>query len=93
MKLSDKEISEKFKQFDKIDNLKNKLSKYFDSIYSDIQIDERKVFDALFIMLSDKYDLEWIGDLWYIDITYDEAKRILSKFDFNTINNLIETNG
>ena len=92
MKLSDKEISEKFKQFDKIDNLKNKLSKYFDSIYSDIQIDERKVFDALFIMLSDKYDLEWIGDLWYIDITYDEAKRILSKFDFNTINNLIETN-
>jgi hypothetical protein len=92
MKLSDKEISDKFKQFDKIDNLKNKLSEHFNSIYSDIQIDRKQVFDALFIMLSDKYDLEWIGDLWDIDITYDEAKKVLSNFDFNTINNVIETN-
>ena len=91
MKLSDKEISEKFKQFEKIDNIKIKLSEHFNSIYSDIQIDEKQVFHALFILLSDKYDLDWIGDLWDIDITYADAKDLLSKFDFRTIDNLIET--
>ena len=89
MKLSDKEIKEKFNQFDKIDNIKSKLSKHFNSIYTDIQIDEKKVFDALFLLLADKYDLNWAGDLWDINITYDEAKDLLSKFDFSTIDDII----
>lgn len=77
-------IDKKLMQIEKFDNLLEKLSDHFTSIYY-CPIIQKDIFDALFILSADKYDLEWPGDLWDVDIDYDEALKLLSNFDFNTL--------
>ena len=70
----------------------------FDKILEDLvayfKVSRIEIFDALFLLLADKENLEWGGDLWDIDISYDEALKLLSNFDFNTFRNelIIEEN-
>ena len=90
MKLSEKEIKEKFRLIKNLDNVIDKLLDHFNSVHPNIRIEERHIFDSLFILLSDKYNLEWPGDLWDIDVDFEEAKKLLTAFDFNEIINKIE---
>ena len=75
---------------DNLDNVIIKLLDHFKNVYPNLQIERNHLFDSLFILYSDKYDLEWPGDLWDIEINYDDAKRLLTEFDFNVIMNTIE---
>lgn len=74
----------------KLDEMLQSFTSHFASLYS-INIQREHIFNALFLLLEDKYKLDWLGDLNSIDIEYEEAANLLSDFDFNTILNTIET--
>jgi hypothetical protein len=71
----------------------------FDKILSDIEvyflhkvqrkISRREIFDALLLLLYDKENLEWEGDLWDISTTYEELVTLLDNFDFDTLQQAI----
>jgi hypothetical protein len=90
MKLSEKEIKNKSRLIKNLDNVLIKLLDHFKKIYPNIQIERKHIFDSLFLLYSDKYDLEWPGDIWDIEIDFDEAKRLLTDFDLSVITNSIE---
>ncbi|RXK58955.1 hypothetical protein ESA94_16355 [Lacibacter luteus] len=48
--------------------------------------------DALYMRLSDKYNFEWRGDLWDIEISITDIIEILNDFDFSILTRSIETN-
>lgn len=50
-----------------------------------------KIEEALFILLADKYEFDWRGSLWDIELTVDEAKTILKDFNFDTFVQIIES--
>jgi hypothetical protein len=60
------------------------LSSYF-KIKSSEDILREDIFAALFLLLSDKYSLEWRGDLWDLEMDYDEALQTVLEFDFNIL--------
>ncbi len=60
------------------------------SVLFSIEISDRNVMDALYLLHSDEADMEWVGDVWDLDITYQQALSELSKFDFNILFKSIE---
>lgn len=75
-----------------VKNLKTleKLERYFAN--RNIILDGRKeIMDALFLLLEPKYNLEIKGDLYDLDLDYQELLDLLLNFDFNILNQKIET--
>jgi len=64
------------------------FDKYLDNWSSEISrisgnyVSREKIFNALFMLLGDKYKLEHPLDLWNIDISFEEGLKYLSEFDF-----------
>ena len=56
-----------------------------------INITRENVFDALFLTFENQSNLEWGGDVWDLDLNYDNAFAILKEFDFATLKNQVET--
>ena len=78
---------------DQIENSKRiqeSLALHFSSSYP-YEIDRKTILEALFIVFENKYNLEWLGDIWNIQLNYDKALILLSDFDFNILQNVIET--
>lgn len=75
---------------EKNDEIIERLIFHFAHAYSG-KIQRREIFEALFILLSDKYCLERPGDIWDIEIVYVEAVKLLETFDFSTVLNTIES--
>ena len=49
-------------------------------------ITRKEVSNALFIRLSDQFDLEWQGDFSDLEMDFDEALQSIIDFDFRTLN-------
>lgn len=54
------------------------------------QISDRDVMIALYLLKADEEGMEWIGDVWDLNITYDEALQLLKNFDFEALTQQIE---
>lgn len=54
------------------------------------KISDRDVMDALYLIHADNAEMDWIGDVWDLDISYEEARTELLEFDFNMLLNLVE---
>ena len=76
-------------QIVEFDNLLENLSKFF-SVVNKTTIRREDIFDALFLLLSDKEKMEWSGDLWDVKISELEAKALLKDFDFKTLDTVFE---
>ena len=66
------------------------LIRHYASYYSG-NVKRREIFDALFILLSEKEKLEWPGDLWNIELEYVEVIKLLEAFDFSIVLNKFQT--
>jgi len=84
------QIKKELSRIEKWYQIQESLTSYYTSIYSK-NIERQHIFDALFLLLSEKHRLEWPGDLWDVDIDYNEALNLLNGFDFDIIFNEIET--
>ena len=81
------------KELERVNNwcdIQTRLVLHFRNSFSGA-VQSEHVFDALFLLLADKENLAWPGSLWDIDLTFDEALKLLEKFDFNVLLNPIET--
>ena len=78
---------EKIKDFHE---LQEKLATFFSEKHL-IIIQREDIFNALALLLSDKENLEWIGWLNDIDISYEQAKELLLNFNFETLNQRVIT--
>ena len=67
-----------------------RLADHFSTLYSK-DISREDIFWALFVALEDEEELEWAGDLWDLDLDYNQCLEVLSRFDFNSLNNQIAT--
>ncbi|MGG7663586.1 hypothetical protein [Dyadobacter sp. BHUBP1] len=67
------------------ENLANELS-----VVRSMKISDRDVMDALYLLYADNADMEWIGDIWDLEITYDHALTDLLKFDFGILSRFVE---
>jgi hypothetical protein len=90
MRKSDEQIKKELSHLGRHYQLQENLASYFTRKYSYCILPEN-IFEALFIRLTDKKNLEWPGDLWDIDISYEDALQLLSDYDFKTIHNNINT--
>jgi hypothetical protein len=90
MKRSEEEIDKQIALAIKWEEAFKKLVANFKKSYSQ-SIEKGHIFDALFILLEKKYHLDRPGDLWNVDIEYDDALSILEPFDFGVLFNTIES--
>jgi hypothetical protein len=77
-------------EVEEFDEILDELSKYLSSVQKK-QIDRNEVFEALFMLLADDKNLEWEGDLWNLDATYNELQTLLLNFDFETLKKIVIT--
>lgn len=70
-------------EIEEFDNILVRLSKRF-------SVERKDIFHSLFVLLADSKNLEWEGLLWDIEITYEEAEKMLSDFNFSTLTQIIE---
>jgi hypothetical protein len=66
------------------------LSDRFATLYSK-DISREDIFWVLFIALEDKERLEWGGDLWDLDLEYNQCLELLSNFDFSSLHSRVAT--
>jgi hypothetical protein len=66
-------------------NIQENLSHHFTNKYG-YKITREEIFDALFIGLVDELNLEWQGDLWDLEMNFDEALQSIKNFDFSILN-------
>jgi hypothetical protein len=76
-------------QINEFEDLLEHLIKFSNSM-SYKRVGRREVFDALFVMLTDKDNLEWIGDLWDSKLSKAQAEALLRDFDFDALKKTIE---
>ena len=87
---SNSQIEKETSRIMKLDKILESFTTHFASLYSG-NIKREHIFKALFLLLEDKYQLDWLGDLSSIDLEYDEVEDLLTDFDFNIIFNTVET--
>jgi hypothetical protein len=87
---SENRIIEELDLINKLYDIQERLASHFTLLYSQ-QITQKDIFQALFLVLADKESLEWPGDLWDINLEYEQALTLLRDFDFNTLLNGVET--
>lgn len=91
MERNDSEAKQEFDRLEELAKVQELLLAHFSEKYFKALTSEH-IYDALLLLLADKYNLEWGGGLWDIDINFETARKLLSNFDFNTIlNQKIET--
>lgn len=83
-------VEQELQENNNLEDIQGRLIAHFRTVYSET-IQREHIFEALFLTLADRENLEWSGDIWHIDITYEEALRVLEKFDFNVLFNPMET--
>ncbi len=88
--ISDKEANKALKKIESLDTILNDLSNYYSELGS-MTISRGDIFDSLYLMLKDKFEWEHPLDFWDLDITYNEAKNVLSEFNFKAVLFKIET--
>lgn len=88
--MPDRNIDKRIELAVKWENTCDKLVEHFKESYSPT-IEKRHIFDALFMLLEKKYNLEWTGDLWNVEIEYVDVLKLLEYFDFDVLLNPIET--
>lgn len=71
-------------------NIQELLALYFSKKVGS-EISRRQIFDALFISLTDTCNLEWRGDLWDLEMNYEDAVNALIDFDFAVLNTKIQS--
>lgn len=69
---------------DYLDNWSSEISRA-----SGNNVSREKVFDALFMLLCDKYSLGHPLDLWDFDISFEEGLKYLNEFDFKSFDQQI----
>lgn len=77
-------------EIDEMYNLQKALAEYFSKKRA-LNITREDIFNALFILYEEKENLEWLGDVWDLEIDFQTAASILSDFDFFALKNPIET--
>lgn len=77
-------------EIEEFDEILNELSRLLSTI-NNREVDRNEIFDALFLLLADEKNLEWKGDLWNIDSTFEELQSLLSAFDFGILKKTVET--
>ena len=71
-------------QIEKWYEIQELLAYYFSQKYG-YNISRESIYDALFMVFADENNLEWQGDLWDLNISYDKALYSLSNFDFPSL--------
>lgn len=82
--MTDQHIDHQLKKIEDLSDLFEKLQQHF-------QVKEAEIFDALYLRLYHKHNFEWVGEVWDIEISFDEAVRTLHDFDFSILREVIET--
>ena len=90
MRRTEEEVKDKMNQIENSTRIQESLVHYFNSNCAS-DIDRKIIFEALFLVYADKYNFEWLGDLWDIQLDYDEALSLLLEFDFRILKEKIET--
>ena len=72
---SNSQIEKETSRIMKLDKILESFTTHFASLYSG-NIKREHIFKALFLLLEDKYQLDWLGDLSSIDIEYDEVENL-----------------
>lgn len=75
---------------EKWDAILSRLVNHFQSKHL-VEITDREILDALFLILEKENNLEWITDVWDIKIEFEEALALLENFDFDCLRNKVET--
>lgn len=75
---------------EKLFKTQKSLATHFSALQS-LEINQQHICQALFISLDEKYKFNWPGEVWNVDINYDDALLLLSNFDFKGLINQIET--
>ena len=81
---SDKDANESLNKIAYLDKILNNLSAYYSNQKSK-SISRGAIFDSLYLCLKNKYDWEHPLDFWGLEITYEEARSVLSDFDFTSV--------
>ena len=84
MQKSKEQVDKELGTIEKWYEIQEELVRYLTSLHGH-EITREEVFNALFIRLSDKCDLEWQGDLWDLEIDFDEALQSIIDFDFRIL--------
>ena len=84
------QIEKELSVLEKMDETIERLISHFSTIHAG-RIKRRQIFEVLFLLFSEKYKLERPGDIWDAEIEYDEALKLLSNFNFDTVFDKIET--
>jgi hypothetical protein len=70
--------------------IQESIAIHFSKLHSK-NIEKQDVFNALFLLLESKYDLEWPGDLWDVEMEFNEVLNLLQDYDFDFVLHEIET--
>lgn len=70
-------------RIENISSIIDRLTAHFRQEYSN-EIRSRDIFDAIFVVMSKSHDFEWGGDLWDVDMEYEEVLNLLSEYDFHS---------
>jgi hypothetical protein len=90
VKKDENQIESELSNFNEIEEILDALVSHFAHKHSKL-IQKKQLLEALFLLLEEKHNLEWAGDLWDIKIEYDKVLTLLSNFDFRTVFYKIET--
>ncbi|MGM8360966.1 hypothetical protein ACSV4D_03515 [Flavobacterium sp. ARAG 55.4] len=89
--ISEEEANESLNRIENLDKILNKLSNHYSELNAKSILRE-DIFDALYLSLKNKLDWEHPLDFWDLEINEDEAKNVLSDFDFKTVFFKVHTN-
>lgn len=87
---SQTQINASLELIEKWDEMLRKLVGHFQSQYL-YEITDKEILEALFLTLEKKKHLEWIGDVWDVEIEFEEVLTLLSNFNFESLKNKVET--
>ena|SRR5215203_5884547 len=90
MQKSEEQVDKELGAIEKWYDIQEELVCYLTNLHG-LEITREEVFNALFMRLSDKFDLEWQGDLWDLEIDFDEALQSIVDFDFRILNQNVVT--
>ena len=79
--ISDQETNKSLNKIENLDKVLNDLSDYYSELKSQ-KITRDDIFDSLYLSLKDKFEWDHPLDFWDLDIPYEEAKNVLSDFNF-----------
>ncbi|ADB38344.1 hypothetical protein [Spirosoma linguale] len=88
MKKNEEQVEKKLRTIENWYEIQEELVLLLSNLHGH-DVTREEVFNALFIRLSDKFNLEWPGDLWDLKMDFDEALHSIIDFDFRILNESI----